>query len=58
MGMDNDCIEVKIVDIGNKNVLHTFEHANREDTIDVGVHGAGAKQNTSCIAQILWWGNM
>ncbi len=37
-GTDNDCIEV--IDIGYKNVLHTFEQADRESTGDVGLHGA------------------
>ena len=36
--MNNDCIE--IIDIRNKNVLHSFERANREGTGDVGVHCA------------------
>ncbi len=33
-----DCI--KIVDVCNKHVLHTFEGADREGTGDVGIHGA------------------
>jgi hypothetical protein len=34
-GANYDCIE--IIDICNKNILHTFELANRECTGDVGV---------------------
>ncbi len=35
---DDDCI--KIVDVGNKHVLHTFEGADREGAGDVGIHDA------------------
>ncbi len=38
MEMDDDCI--KIIDIGNKHILHTFEGAEREGAGDVGIHGA------------------
>ncbi len=37
-GLDGDCI--KIVDVGNKHVLHTFEGADREGAGDVSIHGA------------------
>jgi hypothetical protein len=37
-GPDNDCI--KIIDVGNKHVLHNFEGADREGAGDVGIHGA------------------
>ncbi len=37
-GPDNDCI--KVVDVGNKHVLHTFEGADWEGAGDVGIHGA------------------
>ncbi len=37
-GVNNDCIE--IIDIHSKNLLHTFERANREGTGDVGVYCA------------------
>ncbi len=37
-GLDDDCI--KVVDVGNKHVLHTFEEADREGAGDVGIHGA------------------
>ncbi len=37
-GLDDDCINV--VDVGNKNILHTFEGADREGASDVGIHGA------------------
>jgi hypothetical protein len=37
-GLDDDCI--KVVDVGNKHVLHTFEGAGREGAGDVGIHGA------------------
>ena len=36
--MDNHCIEV--IDIGHKNVRHTFEQADREGTGDVCMYGA------------------
>jgi hypothetical protein len=37
-GPDNNCI--KLVDVGNKHILHTFEGADWEGTGDVGIHGA------------------
>ncbi len=37
-GPDDDCI--KVVDVGNKHILHTFEGADREGAGDVGMHGA------------------
>ncbi len=37
-GPDNDCI--KVVDVGNKHILHTFEGADWEGAGDVGIHGA------------------
>ncbi len=37
-GPDNDCI--KVVDVCNKHVLHTFEGADQEGAGDVGIHGA------------------
>ncbi len=37
-GSDNDCI--KVLDVGNKHILHTFEGADREGAGDVGIHGA------------------
>ncbi len=37
-GRDDDCI--KVVDVGNKHILHTFEGADREGAGDVGIHGA------------------
>ncbi len=38
-GPDNYCI--KVIDVGNKHVLHTFEGApDREGAGDVGIHGA------------------
>ncbi len=37
-GPDNNCI--KVIDVGNKHILHTFEGADREGTGDVGIHGA------------------
>jgi hypothetical protein len=37
-GLDDDCI--KIVDVDNKHVLHTFEGADRKGTGDVSIHGA------------------
>jgi hypothetical protein len=37
-GPDNDCI--KIVDVSNKHVLHTFEEADRDGASDVAIHGA------------------
>jgi hypothetical protein len=37
-GPDDDCIKIK--DVSNKHVLHTFEGADREGTSDVGIHGA------------------
>ncbi len=37
-GPDDDCIKVK--DVGNKQVLHTFERADREGAGDVGIHVA------------------
>jgi hypothetical protein len=37
-GPDNDCI--KVVDVGNKRILHTFEGADWEGAGDVGIHGA------------------
>ncbi len=37
-GLDNDCI--KVIDVGNKHVLHTFEGADWEGAGDVGIHGA------------------
>ncbi len=61
-GANNDGIE--IIDIRNKDVLHTFEQSNQEGTSDVCVHCAmmalssAAKQNTSCMAHSLCWGNM
>ncbi len=36
-GSDNDCI--KVVDVGKKQVLHTFEGVDREGAGDVGIHG-------------------
>ncbi len=36
--LDDDCI--KVVDVGNKYVLHTFDEADQEGTGDVGIHGA------------------
>ncbi len=36
--LDDDCI--KIVDVGNKHVLHIFDGADREGTGDAGIHGA------------------
>ncbi len=55
-GPNNDCI--KVLDVDNKHVLHTFEGADREGAGDTGIHGACygisnvAKLNTSCIARI------
>jgi hypothetical protein len=55
-GPDNDCI--KVLDVGNKHVLHTFEGADREGAGDVGIHGARydigkcSKAEQSCVAQI------
>jgi hypothetical protein len=37
-GPDNHCI--KVVDVGNKHILHTFDGADREGAGDVGIHGA------------------
>ncbi len=37
-GLDNDCI--KVVDVGNKHILHIFEGADQEGAGDVGIHGA------------------
>jgi hypothetical protein len=37
-GPDYDCI--KVVDVGNKYVLHTFEGADRKGAGDVNIHGA------------------
>jgi hypothetical protein len=37
-GPDDDCI--KVIDVENKHVLHTFEGADREGTGDVGIHDA------------------
>ncbi len=37
-GPDDDCI--KVVDVGNKHILHTFEGADREGAGDVNIHGA------------------
>ncbi len=37
-GLDNDCI--KVIDVGNKHILHTFEGADREGAGDVGIQGA------------------
>jgi hypothetical protein len=37
-GPDDDCI--KVLDVGNKHVLHTFEGAGWEGAGDVGIHGA------------------
>ncbi len=37
-GPDNYCI--KVVDVGNKHVLHTFKGADREGTGDISIHGA------------------
>ncbi len=37
-GPENDCI--KVIDVGNKHVLHTFEGADQEGAGDVGIHGA------------------
>jgi hypothetical protein len=37
-GPDDDCI--KIIDVGNKHILHTFEGADREGAGDAGIHGA------------------
>ncbi len=37
-GPDNDCI--KVVDGGNKHILHTFEGADREGASDVSIHSA------------------
>ncbi len=55
-GLDNDCI--KVVDVGNKHVLHTFEEQTGRAPV-MSVHMAPimafanvAKQNTSCITQI------
>ena len=37
-GPDDDCL--KIIDVSNKQVLHTFEEADREGPRDVGIHVA------------------
>ncbi len=37
-GPDDDCI--KVVDVGNKHILHTFEGVDREGAGNVGIHGA------------------
>ncbi len=37
-GLDNDCI--KVIDVGNKHILHTFKGAARKGAGDVGMHGA------------------
>ncbi len=37
-GPDNNCI--KVIDVGNKHILHTFEKADRQGTSDVGIDGA------------------
>jgi hypothetical protein len=37
-GPENDCI--KVLDVGNKHILHTFEGADREGTDNVGIPGA------------------
>ncbi len=37
-GPDNDCI--KVVDVDNKHILHTFKGVDREGAGDVGIHGA------------------
>jgi hypothetical protein len=37
-GLEDDCI--KVVDVGNKHVLHTFDGVDREGAGDVGIHGA------------------
>ncbi len=37
-GPDDDCN--KVIDVGNKHVLHNFEGADREGAGDVGIHGA------------------
>ncbi len=56
-GPDNDCI--KVVDKGNKHVLHTFEGADRDGAGDVGIYGASygigkhCKAEQSCIAHII-----
>jgi hypothetical protein len=55
-GLDDDYI--KVVDVGNKHILHTFEAVDREGTGDVGImvpiiaSASTAKQNISCIAKI------
>jgi hypothetical protein len=37
-GPDDDCI--KVIDVGNKHILHTFEGVDREGAGDVSLHGA------------------
>jgi hypothetical protein len=37
-GSDDDSI--KVVDVGNKHVLHTFERVDRECVGDIRIHGA------------------
>ncbi len=37
-GSEDDCI--KVVDVGNKHVLHTFEGVDQEGVGDVSIHGA------------------
>ncbi len=37
-GPDDDCM--KVIDVSNKYVLHTFEGVDREGAGDVGIHGA------------------
>ncbi len=37
-GPDNDCI--KVVDVCNKHILHTFQGADWEGAGDIGIHGA------------------
>jgi hypothetical protein len=37
-GPDDDCI--KVVDVGNEHVLHTFDRADQEGAGDIGIHGA------------------
>jgi hypothetical protein len=37
-GPGNDCI--KVIDVGNKHIFHTFEGSDREDAGDAGIHGA------------------
>jgi hypothetical protein len=55
-GPNDDCI--KVVNLENKHVLHTFEGADREGTgmlvymVPLMASTSMAKQNISCIAQI------